>query len=285
MNTPLKATVALGAAGLSLLALAGAAGAPTTTGDPALSTVFSTFNGKGAPGFGATSSAVGFDPNGGGGKLTNAESQATAQSVYEAFTFDSSAAGAFTTLAAGSMAQLQVFAVNQNVNSTGGTVNPFNLYAVLYAFNPTAAAGTVPATGPDLFGMPQKITLGDLNAGYFSGDFALAGPVVAGQRYVLGITTLNSDTQDFTQVATSAFTTQSGLPAGDQSVDTPKYLTDVNDQGNPIGKPATTIGGNNVIAFRLDAAPVPEASSVVSLGLLLGLGAAFVAFKRRRSAA
>ena len=85
MNTTLKATVALGAAGLSLLALAGGAGAQTTTGDPTLTTVFSTYNGKGAPGYTVSSIGVGFDPGFGGGKLPSSTSQAMAQSVYEAF--------------------------------------------------------------------------------------------------------------------------------------------------------------------------------------------------------
>jgi len=286
MNTTLKATVALGAAGLSLLVLAGGASAQTTTGDSTLTTVFSTFNGKGAPGYTVSSIAVGFDPNGGGGKLSSSESQATAQSVYEPFTFDSSAVGPFMTLAAGSKAQIQVFASDQNVNSTNGVVNPFNIYAVLYAFNPTAAANTVPVTGPDLFGAPQKITLGGLNAGYFSGDFNLAGSLIAGQQYVLGITTLNSDTQDFAQIGTTVFNGQTGLPAADQSADTQKLVTQTDDQGSPTTF-QTTVPTTTVVAFRLNAAPpaVPEASSVVSMGLLLALGAAFIAVKRRRTAA
>ena len=220
-----------------------------------------------------------------GGKLSSSESQATAQSVYEPFTFDSSAAGPFTTLASGSTAQLQVFASNQNVNSTNGSVNPFNIYAVLYAFNPAAAANTVPVTGPDLFGAPQKITLGGRSTGYFSSDFNLADSLIAGQRYVLGITTLNSDTQDFAQIGTTVFNGQSGLPAGDLSADTQKLLTQTDDQGSPTAF-QQTVSTATVLAFRLNAAPpaVPEASSVVSLGLLLALGAAFVAVKRRRTA-
>jgi len=66
-------------------------------------------------------------------------------------------------------------------------------------------------------------------------------------------------------------------------------LTTANDQGSPMGQPFANPDGNNILAFRILAAagpaPVPEASSVVSMGLLLGMGAAFIAFKRRRSVA
>lgn len=289
MNTTSKATRALGAAGLSLLALASGASAQTTVGDPTLTTAFSTLTNGRTPTFvGNNSVGVGFDANNGNGTLSSSPTPATAQSVYEAFNFTSSAAGAFTTLAAGSMAQIQVFASNQNVNATNGLTNPFNIYASLYAFNPNAAAGTVPVMGPNLFGAQQKVTVGAINGGYFSGDFTLASSLTAGSSYVLGITTLTGDTQDFAQIATSPFSA-SGIAAGDQSFDKNKFLTDANDQGNPTGMPFTLTSGNNVIAFRLNAAPatspVPEASSVVSLGLLLGMGAAFVAFKRRRSVA
>ena len=287
MNTTLKATLALGIAGLSLLALAGGASAQTTTGDPNLTTAFSTLTNGRIPTFtGAASVGVGFDPNLGGGVLPSSASQATAQSVYEAFNFTSSAAGTFTTIAAGSTAQIQVFASDQNVNTTGGATNLFNVYVSLYAFNPNATS-SVPVMGPNLFGAQQKITVGTINGGYFSGDFTLASALTAGSSYVLGITTLTGDTQDFGQIATSPFSA-SGIATGDQTFDKNRFLTDANDQGNPTGMPFTPGSGNNVIAFRLAATPppaVPEASSVVSLGLLLGMGAAFIAFKRRRSVA
>lgn len=283
MNTTLKATLALGAAALSLMTLAGGAGAQTTTGDPALTTVYSTLANGRVPGFAGGSVPIGFDPS---GKVSPfSMTQATAASVYDAFVFDSSAAGAFTTLAAGATAQLQVFATN---NST--TEAPtFNVYASLYAYDPNAAAGTVPATGTNLFGSEQKITLGTIGAGYFSSDFTLAAPLVAGNTYVLGLTTLNTDSQDFANIAVSPFSA-TGLSAANQQLSKNKYITTVGDQGNPVGSPFQQIlASNNVIAFRLNAAPasapVPEASSVVSMGLMLGLGGALVAFKRRRTIA
>lgn len=287
MNNTLRAIVALGAAGLSLLALAGSSSAQTTTGDPNLTTVFSTLNNGKNPSFTIGSQSVGFDPNGGGGALNNSTTASTAQSVYEAFNFTSSAAGAFTSLASGTTAQIQVFASNNNVNTNASGIAPFNIYAALYAFNPNSAAGTVPITGANLFGSMQKITLAGAG-GYFSGDFNLTGPITAGNQYVLGLTTLTGDTQDFASIADASFA-NSGLATGDQSFDKNKFITDTNDQGNPAGQPATTLTtGNNVLAFRIAAAAppaVPEASSFVSMGLMLGLGAAFVAFKRRRSVA
>jgi hypothetical protein len=290
MNTTLKATLALGAAGLSLLALAGGANAQITTGDPNLSTVFSTITAGRNPifGSGSTTQKVGFDPS--GNVSVFATTPATAQSVYEPFVFDTSAAGTFNTVAAGSLAQIQLFASNFNVNQTAGNPQPFNLYASLFAFNPNAAAGTVPVTGPNLFGGEQKVTLGSQPSfgTFFSGDFTLAGPITAGNTYVLGISTLSNDTQDFATVSTAPFSI-TGISAADQATDAMKFLTNTNDQGNPAGQPAVAGGGNNVIAFRLAAAnpapAVPEASSVVSMGLLLGMGAALIAFKRRRSVA
>ena len=282
MNTKLKATLALGAAGLSLLALAGGATAQTTTGDPALTTVYSTLATGRVPGFAGGSVPIGFDPNGNVGAFSL--TQATATSVYDPFVFDSSAAGAFTTLAAGTTAQLQVFATN---NSTAAAPT-FNVYASLYAYNPNAAAGTVPATGANLFGSEQKITLGTIGAGYFSSDFTLAAPLVAGNTYVLGLTTLNTDSQDYANIAVSPFSA-TGLSAANQQISKNKYITTAGDQGNPVGSPFQQIlNSNNVIAFRLNAAApaaVPEASPVLSLGLMLGLGGALVAFKRRRAVA
>ena len=279
----IKTAAALGAAGLSLLALTNGASAQTTVGDPNLTTAFSTLASGKNPNFTNAAVAVGFDPSNTPGNLFNSATAATAQSVYESFNFDSSAAGAFTTLASGTQAQIQIFASDQNV-TPGATT--FNIYASLYAFNPNAAAGTVPVMGSNLFGAEQKITVAALNGGYFSGDFNLTGAITAGQRYVLGITTLTGDTQDYGQIATSSFA-NSGLATADQSSDAVKYLTAANDQGNPTGQTFTNPGLNNAIAFRLGAAaaPVPEASSVVSLGLMLGMGAAFIAFKRRRSVA
>ena len=159
MNTAFKTTLALGAAGLSLMMLAGGAGAQTQTGDPNLAPVFSTYNGKAAPNFTSSAQGVGFDANGGFGKLSNSTTVATAQSVYETFKFDSSAAGTFNTLAAGTTAQLQVFGVNNNVNAGA----PFDVYAVLYAYNSNSAAGLMPVTGPDLFGA-LALLLGLLHA-------------------------------------------------------------------------------------------------------------------------
>ncbi len=289
MNTTLKATLALGAAGLSLLALAGGANAQSTTTDPNLTTVFSTVTAGRNPSFGSgpTTIKIGFDPS--GNVSPSAMTPATAQSVYEPFVFDTSAAGPFTTVAAGSLAQIQLFASNFNVNQTAVAAQPFDLYATLFAFNPNVAAGTVPVTGPDLFGTPQKVTLGGspTTGGFVSSDFTLAVPLVAGSTYVLGVTTLSNDTQDFATVSTSPFSI-TGISASDQATDAMKFVTDVNDQGNPAGQPFAPFNTNNVISFRLLASPapaVPEASSVVSMGLLLGLGAVLIAFKRRRSVA
>lgn len=288
MNTTLKATLALGAAGLSLLGMAGGAGAQTQ--DPALTNIFSTVKTGGFLNFTGAAVGVGFDPNNGGGRLPVSPNQATAQTVYEPFIFDSSAVGAFATAPTGSTAQIEIFALNNNIN--GNPTDPFNLYASLYAYNPSAAAGTVPATGPNLFGAQQKVT--DIAiGGYFSNDFTLTGPIVAGQQYVLGITTLNGDTQDFAQVASSNVPT-SGLSGtistGDFAFDKTKFVTDGGDQGNPSGQTSILLPGNNVISFQLATAPamspVPEASTSLGFALGLGvLGAALVASKRRRSIA
>ncbi len=283
MNTTLKATLALGAAGLSLLSLASAAGAQTTTPDPNLTTVFSTVANGRVPNFTSTAIGIGFDTNGGNGFLTNSPTAATAQSVFNQFVYDSSAAGTAPTVAAGSTAQIELFGTNNNVAS-GTAAATFNAFVTLFAFNPNAAAGTVPVTGPDLFGAPQQVTLGQTGGGFFSGDFTLAGPLTAGQQYVLGVTTLTGNTQDFATVASSSFTVAGITNSADQTIDRTKFVTDANDQGSPMGQPFSNPGGNNIVAFRLLAgtsAPVPEASSFVSMGLLLGLGAAFVALRRR----
>lgn len=283
----LKTTLALGAAGLSFLTLAGTASAQTTVGDPNLTTVFSTVAKPGIVNYTTSSQAIGFDPSNSSGKLSNSPNQATAQSVYEAFVFDSSFAGTFSTLASGTMVQLSLFAADDNINvNAAGVAPPFDVYASLYAYSPSATS--VPVSGPNLFGSEQKIVIGQILGGYFSGDFNLTGSIVAGQSYVLGLTTLNSDTQDFAQIG-SLSNANSGLATADNAFDDLKYATDVDDQGNPIGQPlGLPIGGNNTNAFTLSAKPaaaVPEASSVVSMGLLLSLSAGFAAFKRRRSLA
>ncbi len=281
MNIALKTTLALGAAGLSLLTLTGQVGAQTQTGDPALTPVFSTYNGKGSPNSTSQAIGLGFDPNNGGGKLGASMTQATAQSVYEPFNFTSSAAGTFSTLAAGSTVQLESFIANNNLM----VPNNFDVYAVLYAYNPSAAAGTVPVTGSDLFGTPQQIVAATATGGYFSSDFKTTAALVAGQQYVFGFTTLNNDTQDFAQMSTTV-NGQANLTPTDFALAQNKYLTQDDDQGAPT---VDVVDQNNpnVLAFRLSAAPaaggapVPEASSLVSTALLLTLGGAFLAFKRR----
>ncbi len=289
MNITLKATFALGAAGLSLLALTGQVSAQTPA-DPNLSRVFSTITdggtGPNTPSITA-GQAIGFDPLGGNGKLGLSATQPTAQSLYEAFRFTSSAAGTFSTLVAGSTVQVGSFAQDSNVNTTpAGTTPPFNMYVSLYAFNPNAAVGTVPATGANLFGGEQKITVTSGGAIYFTNDFTTTGDITAGQSYVLGFTTLNSDTQDFGQLGTT-LARNNGIAAADQTFDNTKFATQVDDQGNPAGGVFTNPGGNNTFGFTLSsaAAPaaVPEASSLVSTALLLSLGGAFLAFKRRAS--
>ena len=286
MNNTLKATLALGAAGLSLLTLVGGASAQTTVGDPSLTTDFSTYAaGKGAPNYSGGAIAVGYDALGGGNHLPFSPSSATAQSVYEPFILDSSAAGTFNTIAAGSIAQIQLFALNNNVNSTGGATNPFNVYASLYAYDPNATAGNVPVTGPNLFGAQQKVTLGQSTGGYFSNDFTLAAPLVAGQSYVFGFTTLSSDTQDYAFLGTTV-NGQALLPASDLTFDRTKFITDFNDQGAPTANSSTNVS-NTLLAFRLNAsAPVPEGSMTLDFGLGLGvMGLALVASKRRRNIA
>jgi len=288
MNITLKKTLALGAAGLSFLAVTGGASAQTTTGDPALTTVFSTVTNGRNPNFTSTALGVGFDANGGNGFLPSSPTAATAQSVYNQFVFGTSAAGTASTVAAGSTAQIEVFGTNNNVAS-GAAANTFNIFATLFAFNPNTAANTVLVMGPDLFGAPQQVTLGQTGGGFFSGDFTLTNSLVAGQQYVLGITTLTGNTQDFATVASSSFSVAGITNTADQAFDRTKFLTTANDQGSPMGQPFANPDGNNILAFRILAAagpaPVPEASSVVSMGLLLGMGAAFIAFKRRRSVA
>jgi len=285
MNITMKMTLALGAAGLSLLALASGASAQTTTGDPALTTVFSTLA-TGFPNYTSAAVGVGFDANFGGGKLNSSTTQATAQSVYEAFVFDSSAAGVFPGVAAGSTAQVQVFAQNRNVKFTNGLPDPFNLYVSLYAYDPSTAAGTVPAKGTNLFGAQQKVTLGQGTAGYFSSDFNLAGTLTAGGTYVLGITTLNSDTQDFANIGTTV-NSKSGLSATNVGFDNNKFVTTNDDQGNPVGSLVNGTASNqdgNVLSFKLAAgssSPVPEASPVASMGLMLALGTTILTIKRR----
>ncbi len=284
MKIALKATLALGAAGFSLLNLAGQASAQTTIGDPALTPVFSTYNGNRAVNFTTGGIALGFDANQ-PGKLFVSLTQATAQSIYIPFNFTSSAAGTFSTIAAGSTLQLSSFISNQNVNMTAGNPSNFDVYAVLYAYNPSVAAGTVPVTGLDLFGTPQKITAGPLNGSYFSSDFTNTAAIVAGQSYVFGFTTLNNDTQDFALMG-SVVAGQSGLTSTDFALAQNKYITQDDDQGVPT-LAAADQNNPTTLAFSLSAAPaaggapVPEASSLVSTALLLTLGGAFLAFKRR----
>ena len=284
MNITLKTTLSLSAAGLSMLALTSGASAQTTIGDPALTTVFSTLA-TGSPNYTSAAVAVGFDANIGGGKLTFSTTQATAQSVYEAFVFDSSAAGVFPGVAAGSTAQLQVFAQNKNVNPS--PLVPFNIYASLYAYDPGAAVGTVPAMGSNLFGTQQKVTLGQAAGGYFSSDFILGNTLTAGSTYVLGITTLTGDTQDFANIGTTV-NNKSGLSATNVGFDNNKFVTTNNDQGNPVGSLVNGTASNqdgNVFSFKLAASTpsaAPEPSQWAAMAFT-GLGIAVLAVKRRRS--
>lgn len=288
MNTTLKSTFkstsVLGAAGLSLLTLAGAASAQITSHDPTTPTLaFSTVK-SGVTNTTNAGIGLGFDGLTGGGKLQSAPDQSTAQSVYEAFKFDSSAAGTFNTIASGTTVQLAFYGLNRN---QAANEPPFHIYYSLYAFDPNAAAGMVPVTGPNLLGKEQVVTLGQSQVPYFSNTFNLLAPITAGQQYVLGITTLDGDTQDYALAGTASLA-QSGLLAADASIDETKYVTNVDDQGNPTGVLYNTVvsnTNNNYLGFALytGSSPVPEASSVVSTAILLSLGAGLFAFKRRRA--
>ncbi len=288
MNT--KNLRSLSALSISMLAVAATAQASVVTApDSALQLAFATdgstqFTSVDSVGTAqGTGLGVGYDPANRFNAFTSARTAATAQSVYNNLITDTSAAGNFSTINAGTAFQLGLHAYGSN---NAGTTQPITLFASLFNFDPTAAAGTIPI-GSAIF---RNVSVDVFNqtdttdGTFFSSTFTLANSIIAGNQYVLAVNggPAGGATPTSFGTADRIGFGNSGLSTADASIFKTIYLID-NNSGD-TGGVYKAKGNNNPLAYQFYAgssAPVPESTNLLSFGALLGLGG--LCFVRRRS--
>lgn len=283
--------IGLGAVALSLTTGSAFAG----TLDPSLGLVFSTDGSTQTSTVNNTGSVVsrglGIGYNSGSSFATAfpiSKTPQTAQSVYNPLIAGTSAAGAFTTIAAGSSFQLALHDYSANQSDP---TQPVTIFASLFNYNPTANAGQIPVTGPAIFSVPITVLptpgiTGDTTS--FSDTIKLGAPIVAGQQYVLavsgGVAGGNSPS-NFATVDRANFA-NSGIIGTDLAFDKQYYLVDNNSDATGGAFQSHVTGGlTQGLGYRFYASaasnPVPETSSLISFGALLGLGGLFLVRRRR----
>ena len=286
MNT--RHILGLGSLALSLLATGAQAQ------NPALTLAFDTDGSTQASAVSTTGTVstrglgIGYDPNNTFGVFPNSLTAASSQSVFNPLITDSSAAGAFQTIAAGSQFQLGLHAFG---NNNANIAQPVTVFASLFAFNPNAGAGNVPL-GQAIFSNLAVSVTNDpsQNDGiFFSNTITLANSINAGQEYVLAVDGGPAGGANPTSFATADRQNfaVSGLPTADASIYRQEFFVDNNsgDSGGAFtSRNATAL--TQPLGYRFYStpagSPVPEASSVVSFGVLLALGGLFLL--RRRTA-
>ena len=286
-----KFIAGLGTIALSLMTLTCSSAQVSTTPSAGLTLAFDTDGSTQTSSVDSTGTVtsrglgVGFDSSNFDSQFTNSSTAATAQSVYNPLITDSSAAGGFSTIGAGSSFQLGLHAYGIN---RANTTLPITEYVSLYAYNPNAAAGAVPTTGSAIFSaLPVNIldTADSIDHTYFSSVITLANPIVANTEYVLAVdggTSGGATPTNFGTVDRSNFTT-SGLPSADASIYRQYFLVD-NNSGDLGG--AYTLKASGGItqplgySFYASSAAVPEASSLCSFGGLLVLGGLILVRRR-----
>ena len=290
MNT--KKILGLGMLALSLTATTGNAFAGTL--DPTLGLIFSTDGSTQTTAVDSTGTvvqrALGVGYNSGSSFATSfpiSKTVATAQSVYNPLIASTSAAGAFTTIAAGSTFQL---ALHGYANNQADPTQPVTVFASLFNYDPTAGTNQVPVTGPAIFTVPISIldTSDTTDHTYFSDAIKLSSAITAGNQYVLAVSPgaaggsnpANFATADRANFAQSGITDPTAL-----AFDKQYYLVDNNSDatGGTFNSHVNT-GLVQGLGYRFYAAagnPVPEASSLISFGALLGLGGLFLVRRRR----
>ena len=291
MNT--KQILGLGAAALSLIATTGSAFAAPL--DPSLSLVFSTDGSTQATAVNSTGTVIsrglGVGYNSGSSNAAafpNSKTAATAQSVYNPLITGTSAAGAFTTIAAGSSFQL---ALHGYANNQADPTQPVTVFASLFNYDPTAGANQVPVTGPAIFTVPVTIaaTPGlSSDTTSFSDTIKLTDAIIAGNKYVLAVSPGAAGGTNPANYATAdrANFNLSGIPAADAAFDKQYFLVDNNSDSTGGAFKVKAIGGlTQGLGYRFYASagtnPVPEASSMISFAALLGLGGLFLVRRRR----
>ena len=297
MNT--KQMLGLGCAALSLLAVTGANAAVSTTPDPTLSLVFDTDGStqtSAVDSTGTTSSralGVGYDLANTYSAFANSATFDKAQSVFNPLITDTSAAGAFTTLTAGTKFQLALHA--DGLNNAAKTA-PATLFASLFNYNPTATGKTIPI-GSAVF---QGVSVDVFNPNdqgidhtYFSSTFALPNAIVSGNKYVLAVyggPAGGVSPTSFATVDRGSFGA-SGLPTSDASIYRNFYLID-NNSGD-TGGVADTRSNNALttlpLAYRFYAASpasaAPEPSAVAACSFFaFGLGGMLLVARKRHAA-
>ena len=167
------------------------------------------------------------------------------------------------------LAFLDVFQTNSSLTAPLGT---------LYSFNLMGGGVATVGTTPDLSGL--AFSAGDTLYGLGKGDGQVYTINTAnGKGSLIG----NLDPVNFSigndPVAALTFSGSTLYAAADSSLYT---VSTTSGLGTLVGPISDSIGAPFSSISGLAAAPVPEASSVVSLGVLLALGGLFV-LRRRRS--
>jgi MYXO-CTERM domain-containing protein len=289
MNT--KKILGFGALALSLTATAGSAFAGTL--DPTLGLVFSTDGSTQTTAVDSTGTVatrgLGVGYNSGSsfaGAFVISKTVATAQSVYNPLIAGTSAAGAFTTIATGSTFQL---ALHGYASNQADPTQPVTVFASLFNYDPTAGTNQVPVTGPAIFTVPVSIfdPSDTTDNTYFSDSIKLSNAIIAGNKYVLAVSPGAAGGSNPANFATAdrANFNLSGITGSDAAFDKQYFLIDNNSDATGGTFASHQIGGlTQGLGYRFYAAagnPVPEASSLISFGVLLGLGGLFLMRRRR----
>ena len=267
---------------LALATLGGGAQAQTDLTNPVLA--FQDDGGKNFLGastyVGSLGRGLGFDPNNTFSAFQDAAAAPNFQSFFNDFQVG-------TNITAGSKLQLAVHG-NANNSGAGNGGAPVNVTASIYTFQDNGAGklptGTLVGTTSDAFMSTDAI--GD-NL-FFSADFQANTALTTGTTYILGLSTPTS----FAFVDAITRVDGKGNPSPLKSpLNVGKYGSNIYETVNgsstlsstfsEVGQPADT--RNSPLGFRLYAAssPVPEASSLISFGALLGLGGLFLVRRRR----
>ncbi len=292
MNT--KNLLGLGALALSLTTLTGSAFAGTL--DPSLSLKFSTDGSTQTTAVDNTGTVIsrglGVGYNSGSqfaATFGNAKTVDTAQSVYNPLVAGTSAAGAFTTINAGDAFQL---ALHGYASNQADPTQPVTVFASLFNYDVTAGATQVPIVGPAIFSnlaVTFAATPGiSIDTTSFSDTITLSNSILAGGKYVLAVSPGAAGGANPANFATAdrANFANSGITGTDLAFDKQYFLVDNNSDST--GGTFTSKGSGGLtqgLGYRFYSAPasnpVPETSSMISFGALLGLGGLFLVRRRR----
>ena len=275
---------------LALTALT--ASAQNTSPDPSLSQVFTTINGNVVGVSTNASLGIGFDSNNFNGLFPASLTNATAQSYINGFVLhqgtDNTAAQAdLSQLTAGSSFQVGVNTFAFNRQGSG----PVSIGVAIYQYGGSTAT---PITGSALFSSTLVIPNGDVNAPTgalnYTAKGTLAQSIVDGQRYEIVFSAPSGLLQwrrccQFRHWYSWFLRVRPGRmpPRRVRAI----FKSEIrNRTDNPLGGPFTAGSGSvaNPVVYSFYAAssaPVPEASTVVSLLTLTGMMGACVKLRRR----